>query len=137
MKELSCGVIILNEKNEILLCHVTGQKHWDIPKGLNENEELPISTVIRETKEETNIDLIKGKLIDMGGFPYNKKKNLYLFKYFDNNIDLNSLKCVSTFEHFYTKELMPEVDEFSFFDFQTAKTKVCGSMKNVFDKLKV
>ena len=30
---LSCGIVVLLETHEILLCHVTGQRHWDLPKG--------------------------------------------------------------------------------------------------------
>ena len=32
-QRLSCGVLIVNAERELLLCHVTGQHHWDLPKG--------------------------------------------------------------------------------------------------------
>ena len=32
-RRLSCGILILNPQRELLLCHVTGQDHWDLPKG--------------------------------------------------------------------------------------------------------
>ena len=31
MKTLSCGIVIVNAQHELLLCHVTGAWHWDIP----------------------------------------------------------------------------------------------------------
>ena len=31
---LSCGVLLFNEHDEILLAHATGNRHWDVPKGL-------------------------------------------------------------------------------------------------------
>lgn len=59
--EKSCGCIVLNKKNEILLVlHNAG--HWGIPKGHVEEGETEKQTAIRETKEETNIDVkIKGE----------------------------------------------------------------------------
>jgi hypothetical protein len=35
----SCGVLILNEFNELLLCHSTGNSFFDIPKGGKEEGE--------------------------------------------------------------------------------------------------
>lgn len=55
-KEKSCGCIILNDKNEILLVlHNAG--HWGLPKGHVEEGETEVQTAIREVKEETNIDV--------------------------------------------------------------------------------
>ena len=55
-QEKSCGCIIINDKNEVLLIHHnTG--HWDFPKGHMEDGETEVQTAIREVKEETNIDV--------------------------------------------------------------------------------
>lgn len=56
-KEKSCGCIILNDKNEILLILQT-EGHWGLPKGHVEEGETEEQTAIREVKEETNIDVI-------------------------------------------------------------------------------
>lgn len=37
--------------------------YWDIPGGLVEEGELPTNALIRETKEEVNLDITVGKLI--------------------------------------------------------------------------
>lgn len=37
--------------------------YWDIPGGLVEECELPTNALIRETKEEVNLDITVGKLI--------------------------------------------------------------------------
>ena len=55
-KEKSCGCIIINDKNEVLLIH-HNVGHWDFPKGHVEEGETEIETAIREVKEETNIDV--------------------------------------------------------------------------------
>ena len=55
-QEKSCGCIVINDKNEILLIlHNAG--HWDFPKGHVEDGETEVQTAIREVKEETNIDV--------------------------------------------------------------------------------
>lgn len=55
-QEKSCGCIVMNEKNEILLVHHNAG-HWDLPKGHVEEGETEEETAKREVKEETNIDV--------------------------------------------------------------------------------
>ena len=55
-QEKSCGCIVLNEKNQVLLIHHNAG-HWDFPKGHVEKGETEVQTAIREVKEETNIDV--------------------------------------------------------------------------------
>ena len=55
-QEKSCGCIIINDKDEVLLIHHNAG-HWDFPKGHVEEGETEIETATREVKEETNIDV--------------------------------------------------------------------------------
>ena len=54
--EKSCGCIIINENNKILLIHQL-KGHWGLPKGHVEDNETEEQTAIREVKEETNLDV--------------------------------------------------------------------------------
>lgn len=135
MKEISCGVLIFNPDNLLLLGHVTGQKHYDIPKGLWESGESFIDTAIRETNEETGISLHKEDLIDLGAFKYNSKKDLQLFQVNNYNINLSNLVCTSTFEHFYTKKILPEVDGFILCTKDDAINLVAKSMSKVLENI--
>lgn len=54
-QEKSCGCIVIDNKRVLLVKHILG--HWDLPKGHMESEETEIETAVRETKEETNIDV--------------------------------------------------------------------------------
>ena len=49
-KEKSCGCIIINDKEEVLLIHHNAG-HWDFPKGHVEEGETEIETAIREVKD--------------------------------------------------------------------------------------
>ena len=50
-RKLSCGIVILNDAAELLLCHVTGHDHWDLPKGGAMAGETPLQAALRETAE--------------------------------------------------------------------------------------
>lgn len=55
-KEKSCGAIIYNNENKVLIVkHNEG--HWDFPKGHMEKGEDEYQTAIREVKEETSVDI--------------------------------------------------------------------------------
>lgn len=53
------GAIILDKQNKILLIHRNTKdlKQWELPGGKIEPGELPKQAVIRELKEELNIDV--------------------------------------------------------------------------------
>ena len=54
IKEKSCGAVIINNDNEILIIkHNKG--HWSFPKGHTEKDETEVETSLREIKEETNL----------------------------------------------------------------------------------
>ena len=54
-QEKSCGCIVIDNNKVLLVKHNAG--HWDFPKGHMEQGETEQETAIRETKEETNIEV--------------------------------------------------------------------------------
>ena len=76
---ISCGVVILNTRREVFACHVTGTARWDLPKGVQDPGETPLQTALRETWEETSLDLEAALLEDLGSFDYLPAKRLHLF----------------------------------------------------------
>ncbi len=110
-KKLSCGVIIVDSNNMVLMQHVTGQNHWDIPKGTQDLGETTKQTAIRELEEETGLHFQEEDLIEIGWFYYNKFKDLYLYMVKVESIDLDSLRCNSTFIDELKYEV-PEADRY-------------------------
>lgn len=58
--EFSCGCIILNDKDEVLLereISRNGDRFWCFPKGHKELGETDEQTALRETKEEVGLDV--------------------------------------------------------------------------------
>lgn len=64
MPLLQCGVaiILINNKNEILLQSRADRNLWGLPGGCQELGETFEETIIREVKEETNLEIRKEDL---------------------------------------------------------------------------
>jgi len=114
---LSCGTVVLLESRELLLCHVTGQRHWDLPKGGIHAGETPIDAALRETHEETGLRLAADALLDIGRHAYTSKKDLHLFACLSQRIDPRELHCPSTFLDRLSGRSRPEMDGFGWFGF--------------------
>ncbi len=110
----SCGTLILNQERHLLLCHVTGAQHWDIPKGMREPDESTLTAARRELKEETGLEFDAALFEEIGGFDYLQHKRLHLYKVRapENLCRLDYLHCTSRFLHRATGKLMPEMDGF-------------------------
>ena len=117
-KRLSCGVVILNPDRELLLCHVTGQSHWDLPKGGIDPGETPLQAALRETREEAGLQLDAQALLDLGRMPYTNKKNLHLFALCMPRIDTKLLRCESHYIDRHSGHPLPEMDGYGWFAFE-------------------
>ena len=127
-RRLSCGTVILNPAGELLLCHVTGQRHWDLPKGGIESGETPVHAALRETREETGLRLDPAELIDLGRLAYTDRKDLHLFAALLPRIDTAALHCESRFSDFRTGTSRPEMDDFGWFAADRVASLCTGTM---------
>jgi 8-oxo-dGTP pyrophosphatase MutT (NUDIX family) len=116
-KRLSCGIVIVNDASELLLCHVTGHDHWDLPKGGAADDEIPLQTALRETREETGLVLEASTLIDLGRLAYRSRKDLHLFAVRVPRFDTGLLWCESRFDDDASGTRLPEMDGFGWFPF--------------------
>lgn len=88
-KVKAAGVFIVRKNGELLICHPTNhaKDFWSIPKGKIEEGESMLEAAIRETYEETNInlnELSNFKAIYLGNAEYShRKKELFAFAYFE------------------------------------------------------
>ena len=130
-KRLSCGVVILNPARELLLCHVTGQDHWDLPKGGIDAGETPLQAALRETREESGLRLEANEVVELGRFEYTAKKNLHLFAAWLPRLDVKQLRCESHFVDRRSGRALPEMDGFGWFDFERAAALCTPKMAQV------
>ena len=134
-KRLSCGIVILNARRELLLCHVTGQNHWDLPKGGIDTDETPLAAALRETREESGLRLSAEALIDLGRFRYTPKKNLHLFATLMPRIDVKTLRCESHYSDRHTGRRLPEMDDFGWFEPARIDTLCTAKMAAVLNEM--
>jgi 8-oxo-dGTP pyrophosphatase MutT (NUDIX family) len=129
-RKLSCGFVIVDDAAELLLCHVTGQDHWDLPKGGPMPGEAPLATALRETREETSLALDPAAALDLGRLPYRPRKDLHLFAIRLARIDPGRLTCESRFTD-SRGERQPEMDGFGWFPFAQVAARATPRMAAV------
>jgi 8-oxo-dGTP pyrophosphatase MutT (NUDIX family) len=122
---LSCGVLLLNAQGELLLCHATGTRRWDISKGGTDSAaESTLQTALRETAEETGLVLAPDGLLDLGRWRYRPGKDLYLYAALIERIDAAQCVCRTQFRDARGR-LRPEMDAFAWLPFERAAER-CG-----------
>ena len=127
---LSCGVLLFNEHDELFLAHATGNRHWDVPKGLAEPGETPLAAALRETWEETGIRLGDSGWLDLGRHTYRPGKDLHLFarRVSTAQIPLADCVCTSMFLHPRSGKSLPEADSFGWFGLDRLQERCARSM---------
>jgi putative (di)nucleoside polyphosphate hydrolase len=127
VKALSCGILVLNPKCELLLCHATGTFVWDIPKGGGSAGETPLQTAIRETAEECGLHFEPAKLIELGRFGYRPTKDLHLYAALVDGIDARDCHCSSHFTDVWGRQ-RPEMDAFEWTPFERVHRRCARRM---------
>ena len=130
-RRLSCGIVILTEDRELLLCHVTGQNHWDLPKGGIDAGETPLDAALRETREETGLRLDAAALVEIGRVRYTPKKDLHLFAARSPRLPLSTFRCETYYLDRYSSRRLPEMDGFGWFAFDKVASLCTAKMSGV------
>lgn len=135
-KPTSCGILIINENDEVLVGLSTGNNKYDIPKGQKEDGESTIEAAVRECKEETGLLFHKEHLTFVGYFNYSNYKDLVLYRTSVNSNDvcIQDLYCESTF----TKKdgtILPELSGYKWMSLNQYETHLFKNMQKVFGSI--
>lgn len=131
LKQISVG-LLLTDGAVFLTCHSTGNKFYDIPKGLPEPNETARMACIREVSEETGLDISAEELTDLGIFEYTRQKDLHLFLLNTNDLPAtDKMVCSSFFSNRYTGKQQPEVDGFRYIAWPEAEQYLTKNMARV------
>lgn len=111
---ISCGTLVVNDRGELLLCHVTNTARWDIPKGMLDEGETTLQAAMRELREEAGVHFAPARFAELGRFAYRRDKqlHLYLVQAGAELGDLATLACTSYFPDPRTGAPTPETDGF-------------------------
>ena len=127
MKTTSCGILVCNGREELLLCHATGTSRWDIPKGHGEAGESSQDTALRETAEETGLVFQPDELLELGRYPYRPSKDLWLYAALTDRFDATRCHCRTQFADRFGR-MRPEMDAFAWVPFAAVRERCAGNM---------
>ena len=142
----SAGLLVFRRKDnkvEVLLVHPAGpfwakKDSWSIPKGNVEAGEDYIAAAHREFKEETNVDLPAGELIDLGSEKQSSSQVNYIWA-LEADPDLSDFKSNNFTMEWPPRsgktQEFPEVDRAEWFDISTAKDKLFKAQVAFIDRL--
>lgn len=142
MKTIAAGIYLVNKDKKVLICHPTNHRtdFWSIPKGKVEKDEELINAAIRETYEETNIDLKEYQMmVNMSPLTYtHRKKVLHPYICYEEanpsfNFNEFELKCNSNVPE--DRGGFPEMDDYRWVTFDEAKTLLHKLQADAIDKV--
>ena len=128
----ACGCLIFNENNQVLLQKRSDDNLWGNPGGSMDLGETIYDTVIREIKEETNLDIKKEDLKIFNIYSGEEQHHIYPNKdevYFVNII----------FEiHKYSGDIVSDIEskELKFFDIDKLPNNITKPFESVARDLK-
>ena len=144
----SAGLLMYRRRDgrvEVLLVHPGGPFFknkdagiWTVPKGEPAEGEETIETARREFREETGIDVGDEPLIALGEVKQKGGKAVHAWA-FEGDCALAALKC-NTFKVQWPPKsgqwrTFPEVDQYAFFDLDTARQKINPAQAAFLDRL--
>ena len=143
-KTIAAGLFIVRKDKKLLVAHPTNHKpnFWSIPKGKVEENETFLEGALRETYEETNLNLVDTNKFDiypMQSVNYShKKKILYPFLYVETptaKIDWDNieLKCNSNVPD--DRGGFPEMDDYKWVELEEARELLHETQVVCIDKI--
>ncbi len=121
---VSCGILVIDAQAELLMCHASGTSRWDIPKGIADDGEDEQQAALRETHEETGLQLDAERLLDLGRHAYRRGKDLHLYAALIERIDATRCVCSTSFRDAHGRE-RPEMDAVEWVPFARVTLR-CG-----------
>lgn len=144
---VSAGFLICSADDKYLIVKPFGgsTKGWGVPKGKRDKGEHILDAALRETYEETALDLDNNSSVIYEGQPFfyytvdtteggTKKKflkHVYIFRAFvTNDIKQFPFKCLT-----FLEDGRPEIEKYEWVSLEEAYERVVKSQKGIFEFL--
>jgi len=143
-KVIAAGVFLVREDGNILICHPTNHApdFWSIPKGKVDDGEELLAAAIRETFEETNINLSDYKVVKkLEAVNYSHKKKIlhpYIIWECDNahwEWSVFDIKCNSNVPE--ARGGFPEMDGYKWCSIEEARTLLHETQVKCLDSVEI
>lgn len=129
----ACGCLIFNEKGQVLLQRRSDDGLWGNPGGSMDLGETIYDTIIREIKEETNLDILKDDLKIFNIYSGEDQHHIYPNK--DEVYIVNIMFETNTYKG--TIESDFESEELKFFDIDNLPLDITKPFESVARDLKL
>ncbi|MEY3784332.1 MAG: hypothetical protein RLZZ230_654 [Candidatus Parcubacteria bacterium] len=121
-KQVGTAVLFFNEKEELLILKPNYKDGWLVPGGSTEDNESPLQSAIRETKEEIGLNITKLQLV---GLYYGHKKGFFSdslkFVFYGGTLNTEQVSKI--------KLQTEELDEYIFISTQNAISLLSPSLQ--------
>jgi 8-oxo-dGTP pyrophosphatase MutT (NUDIX family) len=143
-KTIASGIFIVRKDKKILICHPTNHKKdfWSIPKGKVDKGETLLDAALRETYEETNINLKNNynfaiHVLPSVNYSHNKKviNSFVYLESQESTMDWSTIeiKCNSNVP--LDRGGFPEMDEYQWINIEDAKPLLHETQAASIDKV--
>jgi 8-oxo-dGTP diphosphatase len=108
-KGIGAAAFIIDEEGKVLLVkHTYGHLNWELPGGGAESDESPVTTALREVREETGLVVVARH---MTGYYYAPDNDSLHFVFWCERQDANAVPCPDLAEisecRFWSPEALP------------------------------
>lgn len=121
-KPVSAAAVYFDVSGKVLLVKPNYRDNWQLPGGSTETVESPYEACQREVKEELGLELPVGKLLLVEYFKLDPERELVHFIFNGGVLDSQTVSKITI-----QKE---ELDDFGFYDFDTAANMVSDRAKS-------
>jgi 8-oxo-dGTP pyrophosphatase MutT (NUDIX family) len=144
-KTIAAGIFVVRKDGKLLVCHPTNHASdfWSIPKGKADDGESMMDCALRETLEETNLDLKDAPFFsvhELASVNYGHgKKMIFPFLYWetlnsDRDWETTEIKCNSNVPE--ERGGFPEMDEYKWVSLEEARSILHATQVACLDKIK-
>lgn len=117
-KYMAAGALFFDEQGRVLLVKPTYKPGWEVPGGVVEREESPLSAMQREVKEETSLSISQARALCIQYIPnFDERGDRLIFVFDGGTLSKKQIDSIvlpkdelSELRFFTTEEVQKEIE---------------------------